>query len=609
MAAFPGGQVWGPNPKCMQGFGFQINANPSGSKLVYGSGKNVVVRDYEDPTKCHVYSGMKGEVKVARFDRQGAQIGCGDDKGSLHILKLGGSTGVEVVKDTLRPLAGAILDVAWDADGKRIAAVGDAKGKRGNVIMISGTQQGEISNATKTITTVDIRPNCSLKESFLVHGSEDMRVRQFGYSGGYKVNPVEVKHENTVNMIRYAPDGANFISVGGKQVKMVNAETHEVVKEFGKEHKGSIYAVSFSPDGKQFITSSADKTVKLWDVESGKVLNSFDMKGKSLFAKNVKDMQVGCTFAGSKIVSLSLCGDINYLDEKTGGVGRVVQSFTGVVTSLAATGEDCVVTSNQGEVFSYLGNGSAKRINGCDSDKPGVGVVVMGGDTIYSTSNEDRVYESSIKAGAFSPNHFNLEHAPKNISAGGDNFITTTSQEVYVFTKGSTNPVATHKFGGNLEALCGAISPEGNEISIGFKDKKVRTFAFDGSSLTDSGKVSDTFEHEPISIVYSSTHMAVGLQTKFIKLFDRSSWAVIAPERFCFHNSRVDTVAFSPSGRYLASGGLDQNIIIWDTTPEKANRYKLKKEAFTHRDGVLSISWIDEDQLYSAGNDGAIKKW
>ena len=40
--------------------------------------------------------------------------------------------------------------------------------------------------------------------------------------------------------------------------------------------------ISFSNDGRKFLSSSYDKVVKLWDTETGKVLRSFG-EGKMFF--------------------------------------------------------------------------------------------------------------------------------------------------------------------------------------------------------------------------------------------------------------------------------------------------------------------------------------
>ena len=45
-------------------------------------------------------------------------------------------------------------------------------------------------------------------------------------------------------------------------------------------HAGLIASVAFSPDGKRIISVSADKTARLWDLETGREIWSVDLKGR-----------------------------------------------------------------------------------------------------------------------------------------------------------------------------------------------------------------------------------------------------------------------------------------------------------------------------------------
>ena len=73
-------------------------------------------------------------------------------------------------------------------------------------------------------------------------------------------------------------------------------------------HGGGVYAVAWNGDGKKLLSASGDKTCKLWDVETRKVITTFEM------GQTVEDQQLGCLWSGDFLLSVSLSGYINYLD-------------------------------------------------------------------------------------------------------------------------------------------------------------------------------------------------------------------------------------------------------------------------------------------------------
>jgi ribosome assembly protein 4 len=77
------------------------------------------------------------------------------------------------------------------------------------------------------------------------------------------------------------------------------------------------------------------------------------------------------------------------------------------------------------------------------------------------------------------------------------------------------------------------------------------------------------------------------------------------------HKGWVLFVAFSPDGKTLASGGMDNNILIWDANTGEQIGLPLKG----HKKFITSIAWeplikmTDERRLASSSKDMTVRIW
>ncbi|OBQ21923.1 ribosome assembly protein 4, partial [Anabaena sp. AL93] len=81
-------------------------------------------------------------------------------------------------------------------------------------------------------------------------------------------------HEGYVRSVGFSPDGKKLASGSkDKTIKIWDVTTGKVLNTL-KGHESEVWSVRFSPDGQQLASGSNDKTIKIWDVTTGKVLNT-----------------------------------------------------------------------------------------------------------------------------------------------------------------------------------------------------------------------------------------------------------------------------------------------------------------------------------------------
>ena len=168
----------------------------------------------------------------------------------------------------------------------------------------------------------------------------------------FKFKAVKHDHQNFVQCVRFSPNGSIYVTASAdKRILAYDAKEGASAGEFkdgATAHSGSVYAVCFSPDSSKLLSVSADKSAKIWNVESYELLKTFK------FGNNVSDMQVGCLWQGDHIITLSLDGELTYLDlENVDKPKRKVRGHNKKITSI------CYIKGNGGDLIytgDFLGN-------------------------------------------------------------------------------------------------------------------------------------------------------------------------------------------------------------------------------------------------------------
>jgi WD40 repeat protein len=111
-------------------------------------------------------------------------------------------------------------------------------------------------------------------------------------------------HSESVMQIAFAPDGKMLASASSSRkdatIKVWDAATRKEVLSLAG-HKGFIFQIAFSPDGKLLGSVSPDRTVKLWEVATGKERASFALGVLPFclaFSSDGKTLAVGTDIAG-----------------------------------------------------------------------------------------------------------------------------------------------------------------------------------------------------------------------------------------------------------------------------------------------------------------------
>ncbi|XP_044740597.1 actin-interacting protein 1 [Chrysoperla carnea] len=586
-------------PRTQRGQPLVLGGDPKGKNFLYTNGNSVIIRNIENPAISEVYTEHSCAVNVAKYSPSGFYIASGDQSGKVRIWDTVNKE--HLLKNEFHPIGGPIKDISWSPDNQRMVVVGEGRERFGHVFMSeTGTSVGEISGQSKPINSCDFRPARPFR---IVTGSEDNTIGVFE-GPPFKFKMTKQEHSRFVQAVRYSPSGSHFASAGfdGK-VFLYDGANADLVGEVGAPaHKGGVYGVAWSPDGKQLLTASGDKTCRLWDVETRQMVSEFVM------GSTVDDQQVACLWQGPHLLSVSLSGFINYLDvnDPTKPL-RIVQGHNKPITVLELSKDrsEIYTGSHDGNVTAWtVTDGTSKRITGTGHGNQ-INAMRATDTTLFTCGIDDSLRQVNIESKSYTGDVLALGAQPRgmDVFVEDNKVVTATVKEIIVAENGrkiSSIPC-------NYEPSSVSISTNGDVAITGAGDNKVHIYTLAGSQLN----LKKELEHlGPVTDCVYSTNgkllVACDANRKVILYNAEDDYKPAHDQEWGFHNARVNSVAFSPDSLKVASGALDTNIIIWSVSVP--NKHLIIKNAHPQSQ-ITRLAWLDNETLVSVGQDCNTKLW
>lgn len=261
----------------------------------------------------------------------------------------------------------------------------------------SSYRMGTLPKSKKLL--VQIRNNCLIGSVVLGLGLIGIQVSAFRYGDSsaqhHHDSSPKLQHSAAVHTVTVSPDGQNFASSSlDRTIKLWDLNTGKLLQTL-EGHTSAVHTIIFSSDGQQIASSSHDGTIKLWNLNTGKALRTFTGHEGHVHS-------IVLTPDERTLVSGSGDGTIKLWNVETGKQIRTLYARSGHVNSVTLSPDSRVIASGSREGPLELWElNTGKQIRSLPAHSSYVNFVAISpdGQTLVSSSLDGPIELWNLKTG------------------------------------------------------------------------------------------------------------------------------------------------------------------------------------------------------------------
>jgi WD40 repeat protein/serine/threonine protein kinase len=269
-----------------------------------------------------------GKVRGVALDRDGRlALSCGDSNESVSVWDLARQQCVRVLGDNSKDTK----IVSFTANGRQALTANSSKGKLLLWDVTTGRELREAGNHEDNVHSL-----CQSADGRVTLSASSHELRLWEGTSGRLIR--SLRGSPDMRAATLSTDGRYVLTGEYDKVCLWDTKSGRPYRGFSGGHRFWVNSVAISPDGRRGLSGSTDNTTKLWDLDTGRCLQTFEGHADGV-------TEVAFTADGRFVVSASKDTTVKIWDTTTRECVRTFEGHGYAVTTFAMSPDSRILLS------------------------------------------------------------------------------------------------------------------------------------------------------------------------------------------------------------------------------------------------------------------------